>query len=485
MRMAPRITRRTFLTGSVALPAASLLGCGGGGGAAAVRNDVRVWTDLTHAGVSTSKLYPPAVARAHAIVATAMFDAWAAYDAVAVGTRLGGTLRRPLLERTLENKRKAIGFAAYRTLLDLFPTLLADLNARMSMLGYDFTDVSTDTSTPSGIGNLVAGALLTYRHTDGSNQLGDLHPGAYSDYSGYVPKNDADNILEPDHWQPLRVSDGAGGTVVQKYASASWGNVKPFALTMGSQFRPSKVLSKYGSPEYRAKCQQVIDASANLTDAQKLQAETWADGPGTYQPPGHWMAFADWLSARDHNDLDHDVKLFFLVANAVFDAGIACWDAKRVYDSVRPLTAIHYAFKGQLIRAWGGPFAGTVSMPGENFGTFQTPTFVTPPFPGYPSGHSTFSAAAAEALKRFYGSDHFGYALNFSGGSSTLEPGAVPAQNLRIPFATFTDAANSAANSRLWGGIHFAEDNADGLAIGRLVGAAVHNKVMAHIAGSP
>src|ERR1044071_7348604 len=174
------------------------------------------------------------------------------------------------------------------------------------------------------------------------------------------------------------------------------------------------------------------------------------------------MGFADWILQRDRNSLDQDIKLFFLVANTVFDAGIACWDSKRVYDSVRPLTAIHYAFSGQTIRAWGGPFQGTVTMLGQNFGTFQSPTFVTPPFPSYPSGHSVFSAAAAEALKRFLGSDSFGLVLSFPRGSSSLEPGAVPAQSLSIPFATFTDAANSAAASRLYGGIHFQEDIDDG-----------------------
>src|ERR1043165_5696482 len=100
-------------------------------------------------------------------------------------------------------------------------------------------------------------------------------------------------------------------------------------------------------------------------------------GTDTVNPPGHWMVFADWISARDNNSLDVDVKMFFLIANAMLDGGIACWDSKRVYDSVRPVTAIHYAFRGQTIRAWGGPFIGTISMLGEGFGTYQSQTFVT------------------------------------------------------------------------------------------------------------
>jgi len=425
------------------------------------------------------------------MVCTAMFDAWAAYDATAVGTQLKGTLRRPLIERTDINKQKAVVFAAYRVLIDLFPSQKATIDAAVIALGYDVTDSSVDTATASGIGNTVAAAILAFRHTDGSNQLGDLHAGAYSDYTGYVPKNAPDTnnpatnvVADPDHWQPLVVSDGNGGFVAQKFAGAAWGNVKPFALTSGSQFRSTAVLSKFGSPEFRAKCQVVIDASANLTDKDKVLTEYWADGPGSVNPPGHWMVFADFISNRDGLSLDKDVQLFFLVANAEFDAGIACWDTKRVYDSIRPLTAIHVAFKGQQIRAWGGPFIGTINMMGESFGTFQSITFVTPAFPSYLSGHSTFSAAGAEVLKRFTGSDNFGNTLTFAAGSSTLEPGAVPATTLNVPLNTFSDAAVSAANSRITGGIHFVEDNTDGLTMGRQVGAVVWDKYQSHLNGT-
>src|SRR5262249_43927782 len=120
----------------------------------------------------------PIASRAFAITHTAMFDAWAAYDPVAKGTRLGNSLRRPEVERTAANKEKAMSFAAYRVLVDLFLTQTAIFDLLMSALGYDPSDISADTSSPSGIGNVCAQALLNYRHTDGSNQLGDLHPGA-------------------------------------------------------------------------------------------------------------------------------------------------------------------------------------------------------------------------------------------------------------------------------------------------------------------
>src|SRR5215216_4415142 len=187
---------------------------------------------ITHPG-------PPMVARALAIVHTCIYDAWATYDAKAVGTRLGGALRRPVAERTLANKNEAISYAARDALVDLYPTEAARFNDLLTSLGYDPADTSSSTSTPSGIGHLAAQAVLSFRHGDGSNQLGNLHPGAYSDYTGYVPVNDPDHINDANHWQPLRVSDGHGGSVVQKYIAPHWVLVTPFALTSASQFRPT------------------------------------------------------------------------------------------------------------------------------------------------------------------------------------------------------------------------------------------------------
>ncbi len=178
---------------------------------------------------------PPIVARMLAVTHTCIYDAWAAYDSVAVGTRLGGTLRQPVSERTPANKQKAMSFAAYRALADLFPTEIPKFNIVMTQLGYNSTDTSTDTSTPSGVGTVECQAVLDYRHQDGSNQLGNLHPGAYSDYTNYLSVNGPDHINDPNRWQPLRVSDGHGGFVIQKFITPHWGNVIPLrAQTAGS-----------------------------------------------------------------------------------------------------------------------------------------------------------------------------------------------------------------------------------------------------------
>src|SRR5205814_2330817 len=130
------------------------------------------------------------------------------------------------------------------------------------------------------------------------------------------------------------------------------------ALYSGDQFRQFAALfgpALYGSAAYTQQAKELIDISADLTDEQKMIAEYWANGPHSELPPGHWDLFAQFVSERDHHSIDEDVKMFFALTNAISDAGIAAWDAKRAFDSVRPVTAISFLFQGQQIRCWGGP----------------------------------------------------------------------------------------------------------------------------------
>jgi len=300
---------------------------------AATTDNVTIrWDNAALQAIRVTRLGPPIVARALAVAHTAMYDAWAAYDDQAVGTRLGGSLRRPAIERTLASKNEAVSFAAYRALVDLFPTQTPLFNDLMASLGYDPENRSTDVVTAAGVGNMVAAAVIAFRHHDGANQLGDLHPGAYSDYTGYAPVNDPDHINDPNRWQPLRISDGHGGTVTPGFIAPHWGRVVPFALTSDSQFRPPEVGNLFPFGGYRVQAEQILHYSARLTDIQKAIAEYWADGPNSELPAGHWMLFGQFVSQHDGHTLDQDVKLFFALANAVFDAGIVAWDCKRAYD---------------------------------------------------------------------------------------------------------------------------------------------------------
>jgi hypothetical protein len=470
------LSRRSFLAGALLTPVA-LAGCGGSGsgaggasGAAPFRSAVLQWSQTLLDAISATRLGPPMTARAIGIVHTAIFDAWSCYDQVAIGTRLGGELRRPTAEHTLPNKQQALSFAAYRALIDLYPSEKARFDARMQVLGYDPTDASTDITTPQGIGNRVAQVLLDFRHNDGANQL-----HGYADTTAYFPVNTPDRVVDPSKWQQLRFDNGLSPA----YIAPHWGNVIPFGMTSPSALRPTAP-PVYGSPTYRAQVQEVVDLTANLNDERKVIAEYWADGPNSVLPPGHWQLFGQFISQQRGYSLDDDVKLFFMLGNAVMDAGIACWECKRVYNTSRPFTAIRALYAGKQIPSFAGPNKGIQMVDGSQWFPYQSRNFITPPFPEYSSGHSTFSAAGAEILKRFTGSDSFGYSVTLPAGWSKFEQN-VPAQPVTLSWATFTEAADQAGISRRYGGIHFVAGDLEARKCGRLVGEAVWNMAMSYI----
>lgn len=436
---------------------------------------VVTWNEATLQAIRDTHPGPPIVARMLAITHTCIYDAWAAYDSVAVGTRLGGTLRQPMAERTLPNKKKAMSFAAYRALVDLFPTEQAKFNVLMGQLGYDPTDTSTDPSTASGVGNVACQAVLDYRHQDGSNQLGNLNPGAYSDYTNYAPV-----IGDPNHWQPLTING-----VTQKFIAPHWTNVLPFALKSPDQFSPKDPnFYPKDAAQYLKQAKQVLDYSANLTDRQKVIAEYWADGPRSELPPGHWALFAEFVSTRDRHTLDQDVKMFFAMTNAVLDASVSSWHFKRVFDYIRPVSAIHYLFAGQQVQAWAGPGLGTRLIDGADWKPYQASTIVTPPFAEYVSGHSIFSGSAARVLKLFTGSDRFGHSVTIPAGQSVVEPGLVPTSDVTLRWRTFSDAADEAGISRRYGGIHFIDGDVQARKMGRKIGKQAWRKALTYFHGT-
>lgn len=450
---------------------------------AATKNIVLQWNELALQAIRETKQPPTLVARQLAILNTSMFDAWAAYDPRAVSTMKKSRVQRPRNENNVKNKNTALSYAAYRVLVDLLPAKASLFNEKMASLGYEVNTTSTRITNPAGVGNLAAKVLLEYRHQDGSNQLGNLSPGAYSDYTGYQPVNDPDHIYNPNRWQPLRVSDGKGGFVIQKSLTPQWGKVIPFAVKPASLIHNIPKPKQYSQQGFVEQAEQLINYSANLGDVEKSMAEYWADGPYSETPPGHWNLFAQYVSWRDKHNLDQDVKLFFTLSNANLDASIFVWDCKTHYDYVRPITAIRHLFYGKKITAWAGPYQGTKVIDGSDWLPYQVLTFVTPPFAEYVSGHSTFSAASAEILKRFTGSDALGASYIVKAGSSLVEPGAAPSQDVTLSWATFTDAANQAALSRRYGGIHFEDGDLAGRSTGRTIAAQVWQKAQKYING--
>ena len=475
-----------------------------------------LWDQAIQQAVITESPGPTVASRAYGIIHTAMYDAWAAYDPEAVATQLWDNLQRPASENTDANKTAAMSYAAYRVASELFPGQQAVFDGVMARLGLDPSNTSTDTTTPAGIGNVSAEALMTIRRVDGSNQL-----NGYVDNSGYSPVNPSPETgTDPFFWTPEHVPIDDTTARLQSFLTPQWGDIVPFGLNTSSQIRPvapepfllpgvngtvntqtrtitladgaqlpigSDLVGTVINPGFITQAEEVVDFSANLTDEQKLIAEFWEDGGGTSFPPGTWMTFGQFVSARDDNSVDQDALLFFALGNAVFDAGVATWEAKRFYDYARPVRAIRTLGElgligtpgvdavtgetGNVIQAWTPQTSGTQTILAENFLTYQTPgSDPSPPFAEYTSGHSAFSAAGATVLKSFTGSDEFGGSVTFLPGQSRFEPGITPQETTTLAWETFTEAGDEGGISRLYGGIHFDDGDINGRTLGSEAG---------------
>ena len=275
-------------------------------------------------------------------------------------------------------------------------------------------------------------------------------------------------------------------------------------------------------------------------DYARVLAEFWSDGPESETPPGHWFTLFNYVS--DHplqtkkyrgsglplNDLEWDVKGYFMLGGAMHDVAVSVWGMKGWYDYIRPLSAIRgMAELGQSsdpagssyhpaglplipgyievvttgdalangtvnvgkikIKAWRGHTfinnvdvdeAGVGWILAENWMPYQRPSFVTPPFAGYISGHSTFSRAAAEILTDFTGDNYFPGGLGVFTASQNqflvFEDG--PSVDIQLQWATYQDASDESSLSRIWGGIHPPCDDIPGRITGIAIAEDAFNK---------
>ena len=270
-------------------------------------------------------------------------------------------------------------------------------------------------------------------------------------------------------------------------------------------------------------------------DYGRVLAEFWADGPDSETPPGHWFTILNYVNDHPMlekrfrgegpiiEDLEWDVKTYFALGGAMHDVAVASWGVKGWYDYIRPISAIRYmADRGQStdpelpsyhpaglplvegyvevvmegdtlageanenvgkikLYAWRGPDyidnpntddAGVGWILAENWWPYQRPSFVTPPFAGYVSGHSTYSRAAAELLTLFTGDEYFpGGMGEFHAPQNeflVFEEG--PSVDLTLQWAKYRDASDQCSLSRIWGGIHPPADDLPGRFMGEAIG---------------
>jgi hypothetical protein len=468
------LKRRSFvahaaITAGSATAVTAVFGLGQKAHAAATVSVVVEWNRALLAAIARTRTQATVASRACALVHEAIYNAWVHYDLRAAFTVPGLVFKRPFWESNSTNKAIAICHAAHDVLVNLFPTEAAHFDALLTsrtpnpaVLGGGYAAVQT--------GCKAADLLLQWRRNDGSNQYGDLAPGAYADYTGYAPVNTPDTVVDPTRWQPLRVVDAVTGAAgVQKFLTPQWSRVRAFSMLSNSMFRPTM---GHRAPTY-AEMQELIDISAALTDRTKAYVDLWAANPGTVSPPGQWMLIAEQVSANDANTLDEDVKLFFGCAQALLDAGIAAWDAKRTWDSVRPITAIRYYFRNQIITAWGGSGRRTEQILGQLWQPYQRAASASPPFPEFVSGHSTFSASAAVVLAGIRASDGVYLTGTVKARTIGVEGFTTPVQDQTFSWTSLPQAADSAGLSRRYGGIHFEQGDLAGRQLGRSVGGQV------------
>ena len=285
-------------------------------------------------------------------------------------------------------------------------------------------------------------------------------------------------------------------------------------------------------------------------DYVRVLAEFWADGPASETPPGHWFTILNYVTDHPKfearfagkgeilDPLEWDVKAYFTLSGAGHDAAITSWGIKGWYDYLRPISAIRFmSDRGQCsdaslpsfhpaglpliddrielveagdplagttgehigkvkVKAWRGPdyiqnpktdYAGVGWILAENWWPYQRPTFVTPNFGGYISGHSTFSRAAAEVLTALTGDEYFpgGIGEFVAKKNEFLVFEVGPSVDVTLQWATYRDASDQTSLSRIWGGIHPPADDIPGRIIGEEIGKNAFALAQNYFLGGP
>ena len=286
--------------------------------------DVARWNRVMIEAAIATRSNDLVIARMLAVVHRATYDAWSVYDEQAAAINLDAGMRRPATERTEANKREAIAHAAFHTLVDLMPGERQRFEATLRAASAVAPNAVAPDSSPAAIGRRAAELELAAAHADGSNQRGDLRPGAYSDWTRYSAPNPPDRLVA---WRLHQPTSGSNG-MPNFFRAAHWGRVRTFAADVAA-VRPTTAPTLSGTEdEMRAMAQELLDISADLTDAQKAIAELFTLNPGTPTPPGQWAVFARHIAAQRNHGLDDDARLFMLLGNAMHDTAVAAMETK-------------------------------------------------------------------------------------------------------------------------------------------------------------
>ena len=376
---------------------------------------------------------PPVASRAFAYLGVTAYQALAATDASlhSLAGQLNALTQPPAPEAAAVYDQTAVLNAALADAVEYFfgntgPTGQRAMKAMARQMDAAVADLPEDVLTRSqDHGRAVAAHIIAWSLDDGGAVIENM--GFPYDYA----------LTEgPSHWVPT------GPIRLQQLPLLpNWGKNRTFAMANGTTCGlPAPIdYSEDPASAFYAEAQEVVAIKAALTDEQKKIARFWSDDPMlSPTPPGHWISIALQIIARDGLDAKRSADVLMRLGVTVADGFIGCWASKMQYDLLRPVTYIRRLMDPK----W-------------------EPLLITPPFPEYPSGHSTQSGAAATVMTAIFGE-------NFAFSDATHIDDGIAARD----FASFWAAADEAAVSRLYGGIHFRAAVARGLDQGRCIGAA-------------
>jgi hypothetical protein len=380
------------------------------------------WNNVLLDAVRTNSMSPLPTSRVSAAMNTAM------YDAVNSIARTHRPYHVDMTADPRASREAAAAQAAHTVLSSMIPASQAKYDAALANSLASVADKPGKTSAGIKLGNAVGAAILALRANDGASVVLPYTPGS-----------------APGDWRPTPPANAAA-------AAPQWGSITPWAMNTATQFRNPNGPPAMDSAEYTAAFNEVkaigSATSSTRTADQSNIALYWAGATGTSTPVGHWNRIAQTVAESQGNTLEENARLFALIGIAQADAFIACWDNKYLYDHWRPVTAIRAA------ETDGNP--DTVADP--NWSSF----IPTPNHPTYLSGHSSMSGASGAVLAEFFRTDNISF-------TSSPEGVSVPDRT----FTSFAQASQEAADSRLYGGIHWVYDNEDGLSLGRALGQHV------------
>lgn len=255
----------------------------------------------------------------------------------------------------------------------------------------------------------------------------------------------------PGSWAPDPLNPG------QEAWGPNWGNVTPFALQSGSQFRPGPPPA-FNSAQFENDYNEV-KALGSLNSSVRTSDQTeagifWAyDRTGIGPPPLLFISVAQQVATQQGNTEADNVRYMGMISVALADAGIASWDSKYEFDLGRPVTIIRQEAEELNSNLEEDPNWVPLGAPGDD--PNSSADDFTPPFPTYTSGHATFGEAMAEAMREFYGTDEVSF---------TLESDELP--GVMRDFESFSEMADENGRSRVYLGIHFDFDSTVGQDLG-------------------